>query len=80
LRDIQVSTLIVRNLPDELHEMLRRRARSHHRSVNKETVAVLEEALRLESRPAKLSPPLKLRSGYRPSIEDIEAAIAEGRE
>jgi len=30
--------------------------------------------------PTKLSPPLKLRSGHKLTIEDIEAAIEEGQE
>jgi plasmid stability protein len=76
-----MSTLVIKNMPDQLHEKLRRQAERNHRSLNKETVAVLEKALGATTRrPPKLSPPLKLRGGFRPSIEDIEAAIAEGRD
>ncbi|MGH8273358.1 MAG: FitA-like ribbon-helix-helix domain-containing protein [Gammaproteobacteria bacterium] len=75
-----MSTLVVKNLPDELHEKLRCRAKSHHRSVNKETVAMLEETLNAASRPPELPPPIKLKSGHMLTIEEIEAAIAEGQE
>jgi plasmid stability protein len=75
-----MSTLVVKNLPEELHEKLRRQAKRNHRSINKEAVAVLEQALGGERQSLELSPPLRLRGGYRPTIEDIEAAIAEGRD
>jgi plasmid stability protein len=75
-----MSTLVVKNLPDQLHEKLRRQAKRNHRSINKEAVAVLEQALDARHQPPKLSPPLRLRGGFRPGIEDIEAAIAEGRD
>ena len=75
-----MSTLVVKNLPDQLHEKLRRQARRNHRSINKEAVAVLEQALGGTRQTPRLSPPLQLRGGYRPSIEDIEAAIVEGRD
>jgi len=74
-----MSTLVVKNLPEQLHEILRRQAERNHRSVNKEAVAVLEQALGAGAA-LKLSPPLKLRGGLRPNIVDIEAAIAEGRD
>jgi plasmid stability protein len=75
-----MSTLVVKNLPEELHEKLRRQAKRNHRSLNKEAVAVLEQALDGEPQPPELSPPLRLRGGYRPTIEDIETAIAEDRD
>jgi len=33
-----------------------------------------------EPTPAKIPKPLKLRRGFVPTVKDIEAAIAEGRE
>jgi len=38
-------TLSVKNVPDELVERLRERARRHHRSLQGELMAILEEAL-----------------------------------
>jgi antitoxin FitA len=41
-----VATLHVRNVPDDVYEALRARAKSEGRSINAETIAVLREALR----------------------------------
>lgn len=40
-----MATLHVRNVPDELYEALRARAKQHGRSINAETIALLEPAL-----------------------------------
>ncbi|MFV2073600.1 MAG: Arc family DNA-binding protein [Thermoanaerobaculales bacterium] len=37
--------LMIRELPDELHERLKERARVHRRSLSKEAIVILEEAL-----------------------------------
>lgn len=37
--------LLIRDLPDEVHERLKRRASRNHRSLTKEAVAILETAL-----------------------------------
>ncbi len=74
-----MSTLVIKNFPEELHARLKAQAQRHHRSVTKEVVTLIESVLAASSRPPTLSPPLKLEGGYRPTIEDIEAAIAEGR-
>lgn len=79
LERIAMSTLVIRNFPEHLHAQLKARAQRNHRSLNSETVVVLESALRHPA-PPTLSPPLKLKGGHRPSIEDIEAAIAAGRD
>jgi plasmid stability protein len=75
-----MSTLVIKNFPEELHALLRVQAQRHHRSVTKEVVSLIESGLAVPSQPPKLSLPLKLAGGYRPTIEDIEAAIAEGRD
>ena len=75
-----MGTLVIKNLPDGLHARLKEQAQRNHRSVTKEVVSLIESALEAPRQPPTLSPPLKLKSGYRPTIEDIEAAIAEGQE
>jgi len=75
-----MSTLVIKNLPEGLHARLKEQAQRNHRSVTKEVVSLIESALEAPRQPPTLSPPLKLKSGYRPTIEDIEAAIAEGQE
>jgi plasmid stability protein len=75
-----MSNLIVRDVPEQLHARLKQQAKRHHRSVTKEVVSLIEAGVEREQRRADLPPPIKLKSGYRPTIEDIEAAIAEGQE
>lgn len=76
-----MSTLVVKNLPDELHERLRERAQRNHRSVTKEVLVLLEQGLLAapQRRPIELPPPIKLKGGP-VTTEWIEAAIAEGRD
>ena len=40
-----MSALLIKNLPPPLHERLRRRAAAHHRSMNREVIAILEREL-----------------------------------
>lgn len=44
-----MATLTIRNLPDELHEVLRLRAKRNHRSLNQEVIAELSEAATVET-------------------------------
>jgi len=74
-----MSTLVIKNFPEELHARLKAQAQRHHRSVTKEVVTLIESVLAPPSQPPTLSPPLKLAGGDRPTIEDIEAAIADDR-
>ena len=37
--------IVIRDLPPDLHERLREEARRHHRSMAKEAVTILEDAL-----------------------------------
>lgn len=74
-----MSTLVIKNFPEELHVRLKAQAQRHHRSVTKEVVNLIESGLVTPRQPSELSPPLKLAGGCRPTIEDIEAAIADER-
>ena len=76
---ITVGTLVVKNLPEELHEKLKRQAKRNHRSVTKEVVHLIEAGVAAKRPKFRLSPPLKLKGGPF-TIEEIEAAIAEGRD
>ena len=46
-----MATLTIRNLPDVLHERLKRHAERHRRSLNSEAIVLLERAL--EQAPAE---------------------------
>jgi plasmid stability protein len=53
-----MSALLVKNMPPPLHERLRQRAAVHHRSMNREVIAILEREL--EQPPVtELPPPVK---------------------
>lgn len=72
-------TLVVKNVPEALHESLRRRARENHRSMTQETIVLIERGLAApEDKPFRLPPPVKLKGGPL-QIDEIESAIAEGR-
>jgi plasmid stability protein len=43
-----MATIHVRNVSDELHEALRRRARERRSSISRETIQLLERALRTD--------------------------------
>lgn len=40
-----MSTLTIKDVPDELHERLKERAKRHRRSMNSEAIRILEQAL-----------------------------------
>lgn len=74
-----MSTLVIKNFPEELHARLKALAQRHHRSVTKEVVTLIESVLAMPGQSSKLSPPPELTGGYRPTIEDIEAAVVDER-
>ena len=76
---LRMGTLVIRNLPDVLHERLKALAKRNHRSLNMEAVAIIERQLVESREPLELSPALKLK-GKPLSIKEIEAAIAGGRD
>ncbi len=41
-----MASLTIKNIPDELYEMLKRSASAHHRSVNSELIYCLEKTLK----------------------------------
>ena len=75
-----MATLVVRNLPEPLQAGLKARAEANHRSVTKEVIALIEQALKAQPQPRfELPPPIKLKDGPA-TIEWIEAAINHGRD
>lgn len=55
-----MASVLIKNLPDELHQQLKLRARKHHRSLNKELIALIEATLRVRAGDG-LPEPVKLR-------------------
>ncbi|MBV8342202.1 MAG: TraY domain-containing protein [Gammaproteobacteria bacterium] len=74
-----MATIIVRGLPDALHERLKAQAKRNRRSLTKEAVTLIERHLDQSPPPPKLPPPLRLKAGP-VTIKQIEAAIAKGRD
>ncbi len=79
-----MSTLVVKNLPAQLHERLKEQAQLHHRSITKEAISLIEQGLlapRAAASPADVQPlpPLVRLPGGPLTMDWIEAAIADGR-
>jgi plasmid stability protein len=74
-----MSTVVLRNVPEQLHARLKKQAERNHRSLNKEAVALIEQALAVPRQLPKLAAPVKLKGGPL-SIAGIEGAIAKGRD
>ena len=74
-----MATIVIRGLPDDLHERLKAQAKRNHRSLNKEAVALIERQLTEPRATPELPPPLRLKTGP-VTIKQIEAAISEGRD
>lgn len=70
-------SLILRNLPEEVHKRLRDRARRNHRSMTKEAVSILEHEL-VSAGPVKL--PSVVHVSQPIPTDVIDQAIEEGRE
>ena len=68
-------------LPDELMREVKIRA-IHERKKLKDAIAefIRKGMAAGKSRPTKAPKPVKLRGGFKPTAEDIEAAIAWGRD
>ena len=84
--DRRMATLILHNIPDALHDTLKRLARMHHRSVDEEAMAVFEQALPKPPNRAEVVADIIARThAARAKMkrfmtdEEIEAAKEEGR-
>jgi plasmid stability protein len=83
-----MATLTIRNLPDDLHEVLKLRAKRNHRSLNQEVIAELSEAAAIETEKERRDrvnreileiDALRSRSKGFLSAEEIDQAKRSGR-
>ena len=82
-----MATLTLKNLPDDLHRRLKARAERNHRSLNREAIRLLEQAVASDPEPKEdeawaRAEALRKRlaaEGVRISAEELQAAIEEGR-
>jgi len=72
-----MGTIVVKNLPDQLHEQLKRQAQRNHRSVTKEITSLIEASVTAAGR--DLPAPLRLKSGRTLTRMELQEAIADGR-
>jgi len=56
-----MGTIVIRDLPDDLHERLKAQAKRNHRSLTKEAVALIERQLTEPRAMPELPPPLRSR-------------------
>jgi plasmid stability protein len=79
-----VATLTLKNVPDDLHERLKLRAKQNRRSLNQEAIATLEGATGREGKLSAAEQAKALRErlaarGDSATIEEIDHYINEGR-
>jgi len=70
--------LVIKNLPPELHQKLKERARRHHRSMMKEALTILEQALEGQMNLKEVPPPYK--GKFEMTDDFLDRAKREGRE
>ena len=70
--------LLIKEMPPELHERLKRSAARHRRSMTKEALVLLEEALQAPGVSAE--PPSPFRARFPLTQELLDRAKDEGRE
>lgn len=71
-----MSSILIKNVPVDLHRRLKEQAVQHHRSLNKEVIALLETAL-MGRGEGELPPPVKLKKPL--SRDVLEAGRRGGR-
>lgn len=77
-----MSTIVVKNFPDDMHERLKERAERNHRSMTKEVVHLIAAGLEQEDLAAELRHPLSpLAVGRSTSatLQQTPAAAPDGR-
>jgi hypothetical protein len=69
------------DLPDDLMREVRIRAVHEHKKLKDAIAEFIRKGMSVgKARPPKIPKPIKLRGGFKPTTEDIEAAIAWGRD
>jgi hypothetical protein len=68
--------LLIKDIPREVHEWLKREAERNRRSMTKQAIVVLEERMR-RFRPVRFPPPVQTRTIL--TAEFIDRAKREGR-
>ncbi len=72
-----MANVLIRDLPEDLHAYLKRRARRNRRSLSKELLVLIELALEGGAPPEELPEPIDL--GIALTADFVDAAKREGR-
>jgi hypothetical protein len=72
-----MAALVIRNLPEALHHQLKVQAARHHRSMTREAIALLEQALSQSRDVREIPPPYKGKIVL--TTDFIDNAKREGR-
>lgn len=72
--------LLIKELPPELHRKLKEEAARYHRSMTRQALALLEQALSSPARNAAELLPVPLKSAKTLASHDVVAVIRRGRE
>jgi plasmid stability protein len=75
-----MSGLLIKDFPPELHRKLKEEAARHHRSMTRQALALLEQALSSQSRNAAELLPKPLKPAKPVSPANVIAVIREGRD
>lgn len=74
-----MATLLIRDLPPDLHQWLRDEAQAHHRSANRHTIALLENLRRAAAPSAEPMLPAAAHKATLEKLAALQRAIAAGR-
>ncbi|MCX7169555.1 MAG: hypothetical protein NTY41_04500 [Proteobacteria bacterium] len=72
--------LLIKDFPPELHRKLREEAARYHRSMTRQALAMLEQALSSPARNAAEQLPTPLKPARKLISRDVVAVIRRGRE
>lgn len=72
--------LLIKDFPPELHRRLKEEAARHHRSMTRQALALLEQALSSDTRNAAELLPKPIKPAKPVTLNDVVATIREGRD
>ncbi len=77
--EIAMSGLLIKDFPPELHRKLKDEAARHHRSMTRQALALLEQALSSETRNAAELLPKPIKPAKPVPANNVVAIVREGR-
>lgn len=75
-----MSGLLIKDFPPDLHRKLKEEAARHHRSMTRQALALLEQALSAQPKKAVELLPRPIKPAKRVTKNDVVTAIREGRD